>query len=196
MFLSLKVGVEHIINARASRVNRGRQATGWYNVGIVTPLRPRSTEKLKRMSPTEAAYIAGYVDADGCIILGKRKAPWTSSRIGFRPEVVITGSAKGVLFKIAGMAGGKLVPIPYRSSKLGKNVKQMYRVRFTTRHAKDLIEQIIPYLILKKRQAALVLQYYGMVDNKVNCGNSLDWFVDVYDEMRELNRVQDIDVST
>lgn len=94
------------------------------------------------------------------------------------------------------MAGGKLVPIPYRSSKLGKNVKQMYRVRFTTRHAKDLIEQIIPYLILKKRQAALVLQYYGMVDNKVNCGNSLDWFVDVYDEMRELNRVQDIDVST
>jgi len=151
--------------------------------------RENSLDRIKgtvTMTSQEAAYIAGFLDGDGTVILGKRKCPWTRTGVSFRPEVVFTCTSREVLEGIQKMAGRGIVKERMKPRN-GKNLKQQYTLRLSTRSALKVAQEVAPYAIIKKAQLGLISEYYDLVDHGFNCGNSLSKFVSIYEQMKTLN---------
>ena len=103
--------------------------------------------KVKQLNGTEKAYIAGMVDADGYITMGTKK----------QPQIGITNSCKRMLDWISEIIGhGKIEHKGYNE----KTQKTTYVWRLCGMASiKCLLEQISPYLKIKKDKAKKVIQY-------------------------------------
>ena len=96
-----------------------------------------------RLSTTEWAYIAGFLDGEGCI--SPRLHPDRN------PQIRLTASQVDI------------APLLYIQSRLGGQIAQRdygygtaYVWRLTSRYAvKDALRQLYPYLIVKRRRAAV-----------------------------------------
>lgn len=140
--------------------------------------------RVRKMSVAERAYIAGFLDGDGTIIIGKRKCDWTSAGESYRPDVVFSNTCRDALVTISNMIGTGSVG---EATVRGRNIKQLYRLRISSQQAKYLLQQIGEYLVIKKDQARLVLEHYDLLDEGKHCGNFLHGFRDIYYRMRVLN---------
>jgi hypothetical protein len=114
---------------------------------------------IKKMTPTESAYCAGYIDADGSISV---------AFTGFRKiKVNITSSDKSLIDKFCKLTGFNNVY--ERSTKNStirnfKNNKVYFSKPAWEWHlsAKEptlaFLEQILPYLITKKYRAEIAIE--------------------------------------
>ena len=98
------------------------------------------------------AYIAGIVDADGCVALRKDK------KIYLYPQVVVSNTHLPLLKMLQKRYNGSITKLKRRK----ENHTQAYNWRVTTDQARILLRDIIPYMIIKKKKAKIVLKY----DNK------------------------------
>lgn len=89
------------------------------------------------------AYVAGFVDGEGCILLERR---------GYL-RLEITNTGLPTLLFIQGIIGGSVAK---KSHKVNKTV---YRLRVSGAAAKDAITRLQPYLIEKQSQAVLAILY-------------------------------------
>lgn len=96
-------------------------------------------------------YVAGFLDADGWIsIQPPSKTGGAETRIG------ITNTNLQVLILIQEQYGGRLnSKTRYRS-----NHKQGWDLHFRVEEQKKLLEDILPYLIIKKEKAYLLKLYF------------------------------------
>ena len=94
----------------------------------------------------QRAYIAGFIDADGCINM--RKAP------NYVIRVQVYNTKISVLLWIKDLYGGRMW---VREAK--GNSKTSYTLEFTARPAYALLSDIYPYLILKKEQAKILINF-------------------------------------
>ena len=122
---------------------------------------------VKLLSKTEAAYIAGFLDADGCLVLQvkQRKEKDTGrKKIHFHPIIGFANNRIKVLQYIQRKCGG------FGSIK-SKNIlaDRSFDLKFSSSVIRWLLPQIIPYLILKRNQAEL-LKEYCKITNKVKGG--------------------------
>jgi intein/homing endonuclease len=133
-----------------------------------------------KISSTQKAYLAGFIDGDGSIYV--RLKPNDSYRYGFQvaPYIVLFQSAKDEeIFKEI----CSLIDCGYlRKRKDGILEYTIGRVA----DIKNFLEMIGPYLILKKRQADLILKILEkkeLVKNK----NDFKKLMDLIDKFRGLN---------
>ena len=107
---------------------------------------------MKTLTPTQAAYVAGFLDGDGSIFV--RLKPNAAYKYGFQiaPYIVFFQSAKETVFleRLQEMIGAGYVRL--RNDGIAEltigSIKEM----------RNLIQQVEPYLILKKQQARLLVQ--------------------------------------
>lgn len=98
------------------------------------------------------AYLAGLIDGEGWIGISRRKRTWKQSPSRthyFRPVIVI------------GM--NKRECVDFVASKLGLGVQvegDTFRVRFYPAVLRVLLPQLLPYLVMKRRQAQIILEYF------------------------------------
>ncbi len=107
---------------------------------------------MKTLTPTQAAYVAGFLDGDGSIFV--RLKPNAAYKYGFQiaPYVVFFQSSKEISFlkRLQEMIGAGYVRL--RNDGIAElTIGSMKAMR-------NLIRQIEPYLILKKQQARLLVQ--------------------------------------
>jgi hypothetical protein len=112
----------------------------------------------KIMSATEAAYTAGFVDGEGTISLNR--AARLRARAGFRyqPDLSMANTCRMVLERIVEMCGNGRIEVTntvHPIHKLG------YRLRFTSNQIRHVLPQLYPYLIIKRKQAELLLEFLG-----------------------------------
>ena len=101
----------------------------------------------RELSATDAAWLAGFIDADGSIGLGGRQG----SRYWLRPMVQVGQASKAVLEHIVDLVG---------EGSIGKNSKRtFYNLRYGPTVFRWLLPQLIPYLVVKRKQAELLLEY-------------------------------------
>ena len=94
------------------------------------------------------AYMAGIVDGEGCISVRKR-GKW-----GNHPQVDVVNTNIEVLELMKCMFGGCILNHHIKS----KTRKKCYVWRQSYLPASETLEQLLPYLIIKKRHALLAIQ--------------------------------------
>ena len=106
------------------------------------------------------SYMAGFVDADGSISIvtvAKKKR--------YIPKVAATNCNYEIIELFKNNFGGKI----RKRVRKNKNWRDCYEWSLTCRKAGKVIEQLFPYLIIKKEQAALALQAIE-IKSKSNAG--------------------------
>jgi len=89
------------------------------------------------------AYIAGLIDADGCVMLSK-----SNNRVHYRTQVTFVNTNKEVIDWVSGQINFNYHRV--EPSNPTKNRKTMYQIVTQSRpKVKALLEKILPYLIIK-----------------------------------------------
>ena len=138
----------------------------------------------------QKGYIAGMIDGEGCVHYYKSKAPTSKIGYTFVAKVTITNSHFETLFCIQQMSGlGKI----YQRTKQRGNRKIAYNLDFSPREAKVLLETVYPYLVTKKQQAKLMIEFCNTLKWGRGLGNILTqkelvYRHELFDVMKNLNR--------
>jgi hypothetical protein len=106
------------------------------------------------MDEANYAYLAGMMDGDGSIALYKRKDYRTQTGFSFTPKMRISAVSKLHLEKLQEIFGGS-IDNGYKNH-LSKNL--VYNLGWSSNQIRDLLPKIEPYLILKKKEANLLLE--------------------------------------
>lgn len=137
----------------------------------------RSCRKVNNITIEDAAYLAGFVDGEGSIILHR-------SRDRTAMRIAITNTNKGVIDWIQTITGvGNIVE---KKSKNAKH-KDCYIWLCNSQSAEDVLIQILPYLKIKIQQAELAINLQQNL-RIPNMRYSREWQLEYYLQMRELNK--------
>ena len=103
------------------------------------------------MTSEELAYTAGFFDGEGSISIIKYNPSVRCSIPTFSLVVKVTNNDKVVLEQLKGWFGGSVSPQNrgYRT----------YEWQVTSLLAKSFLEQVLPYLIIKKDRACLGIEF-------------------------------------
>jgi hypothetical protein len=106
-------------------------------------------------------YLAGFWDGEGCFYMGLQKAKNPNNpKLYPKAQVLLSQSGDdglALLEAIKAQYGGSI----YLHLKPGQHraKKTAYKIWWNKEEAVVLIKQLLPHLILKKKEAAEVLQY-------------------------------------
>lgn len=109
------------------------------------------------MTMIDKKYIAGFIDGEGYISIVKHKDTRLKRGYTLFPIFRITNSDKIALLEINEFIKGKI-----KSNGISKNKehKQVYRIEvIELRRIRDILREILPYLIIKKPQAQLMYDF-------------------------------------
>ena len=110
---------------------------------------------------TTLAYLAGFFDGEGCITIGK----FTNKRTGnleYGLTVETTQCNPEPLWTMKMLFGG------YVGIKQSTNTgyKRLYRHQAGRRKARYFLESLLPYLIVKREEALVALEFCDLYDQK------------------------------
>jgi hypothetical protein len=137
----------------------------------------RRGKECAKLTDAQAAYIAGFLDADGSVILYGRgeKARLRVSFTNRHKEtlewiVAVTG--------VGNVAGGKR-----------QNAKHSYcwNAFVNSEAAETLLTQVAPFMITKRTQAELAIDFHRKLHNPAYASD-IAWQQQVMSQMKDLNR--------
>lgn len=109
------------------------------------------------VSEAEKAYLAGFIDGEGCLTVTNSGA-----------VLIIVSTNLEVLKKIKKCLGiGNIKSRKIKSKKAKRYLKKSkisYHYRISGQNLENLLGLIQPFLIIKKEQAKLLLNYYKTVN--------------------------------
>ena len=111
----------------------------------------------KEYSVAELAYMAGIIDGEGSIYIGNFSSnPLTGSKY-YQTNIEVTNSDKPLMDWIVATFGGRINT--YTLKQLPKNSRRIhYRWIATGERVTHLVEVLLPYLIVKKPQAEIMIK--------------------------------------
>ena len=112
------------------------------------------------MTEPAKAYLAAMIDAEGCVGLAavKSRTALPEFPLGFIPRVLVTNSHLGLLELIKSVVGyGTLYHAKKNSTN--PNWSPIHRWTAAANHARQLLADVLPYLVIKRRQAELVIAF-------------------------------------
>ena len=98
-------------------------------------------------------YVAGFVDADGCIRVSPHRSKGAS--VSFTGDVAVTNTDGKVPYLLKAVFGGTL----YQSNQKMENSRPIWRWRVTGAKAAKMVRLIYPHLVRKKLQAENLLDF-------------------------------------
>lgn len=105
-------------------------------------------------------WLAGFVDGEGYIGLAYRSTKNRATKEKtLYPRLTITNTYLPVLLKIKEEFGGSL-KIQSKSKQYNKNGRQSYSLAWGPKATRLLLERLLPFLIVKKEQADLLLLHW------------------------------------
>jgi len=146
----------------------------------------------KQINNAEArfAYLAAVIDCDGSFTLVKENSQTHCKNIRYEFRIVVTNTNKEFLEAIKNEFGGH-VRVQNKSNGVWKT---SYRWTSSSKKIEEIAWGILPFLIIKKRQAELLLEFRKTVDaGRKTGGNGMgqeirDKRESIYWEMKKLNK--------
>jgi len=104
-----------------------------------------------KLSKLFLSWFAGIADGEGCIYIAKQ---CRGKKTYFAPAFSVCMTHKRTMFKIAKMCKAKLYThIPHYP-----NAKRYWTVRFWNQDGRKMLQQILPFLVTKYKQAKIMIQ--------------------------------------
>lgn len=129
------------------------------------------TSKLKKLSPCDKGYIAGILDGEGhlYVIGAYRESSYSRVRVRMTDKCVIDH-----LIKITGV-GLRSAYMPTQLRKDGKPRRKVYEWTVARRtDVRDLLKAVFDHLVLKKKQAAALLELESLKDQGAASGRGYE----------------------
>ena len=143
-----------------------------------------------RLRDTDAAYIAGILDGEGYITLNRQKRyrkRWNDEVWDYIPRVDITQARRELLDHIASLLEGSY------SLRHGGRDGNYWRISLGASSLQWLLPQVIPYLVLKKEIARMVLEYSifrTRQNHRHKFNENRPWQDEMYKRCKELNSLE------
>lgn len=106
-----------------------------------------------RLNNSTAAWMAGFIDGEGCITVNSQIRKETGYRY-FRPIFAIYNTCRKPLEIIQRYFGGKIGIVPAKGNK-----RKQYLLRYSQVVARKLVKRVLPYLVVKKQVAEAMLAF-------------------------------------
>jgi hypothetical protein len=113
------------------------------------------------ISAEDAAYIAGYIDGDGCIYISSNK----NKRCGHSPRITATSADRRYVEYLQDTIGGT---VSKHEPKEASNSVPRYLYQIVGQRALDLAAVILPYSRIKQDELRILIDY----GNIPKCPNS------------------------
>ena len=144
----------------------------------------------KILTVAEAAYLSGFIDGEGSLMINKRRRVWKDGTIRghyFRPVISVAQRDIDVLDYLKAMVGtGTRIDVRFNHGYGG------WEVKWSAGVIRWLLPQLVPYLVLKRRQAHLLLAFIAHNDSLVHGRELSDEEyaakAAMYNESRRLNQ--------
>jgi len=147
---------------------------------------------LNNLIETEKAYIAGFIDGEGCIRIEKRKSSSKLYEFDFEAWVIVTNTNSQVLEELKSITGVGIIYIYKKLPKSGNGKwRPCHRWQIVGMQAKDLLRAIYPYLKIKKTQTDAVLNFPCSVKLGGHKMRNLQFYneqMQVFLQIKDLNR--------
>jgi hypothetical protein len=111
-------------------------------------------------------YLAGFMDGEGCITLVKREGKKKTYSPEHKPTVVVNNCNKNILINIQNSFGGKLY-CQKRFEKTNGRMRDVYTLFFYNKDAHTICLKLVKFLVLKRRNAELIIDFYRNKPKKV-----------------------------
>jgi hypothetical protein len=111
---------------------------------------------MKTWLKTDLAYLAGFIDGEGCFFLGYRKI---GKRNCFPTSVLVAQTSQAVLHEYQASFGGTV----HDHGKTKKN-RPAWMWAIHGENAERLTRLVRPYLKVKKEQAEVFMQMRGVIN--------------------------------
>lgn len=134
-------------------------------------------------------WLAGIIDAEGCLTLKKIKRPTNLNRIGYQPTLDIDSTTPLFLqqIKSAFNNNGSIS----NGHKQKGNRKPTFHLNLSSNALRKFLPKIKPFLILKRHQVELVLEVLNILkDNHTKAGKYKEKYKD--DVNRNFMRLEEI----
>lgn len=140
----------------------------------------RTAARAKEMSLTQCAYLAGMIDADGSMgIYGSSK-----SKLRNRLRMTVANTHEVMLDWLVLVTGvGAVIPRPSQ----GSTFKQQFDWVVTGESATSVLEQSLPYMIVKRDRALVAIEYQEGLKDPVHRAD-VAWRERYRVEMLKLNK--------
>lgn len=104
------------------------------------------------VTDTDLAYAAGFIDGEGSFFsVGKRRADGT---VRLRPAISASNCQRAAIDKLVEMFGGSVYCKPQRGTR-----REIWEWRVTGERARAAALAVLPFLVLKRPQAEIVLAF-------------------------------------
>lgn len=135
------------------------------------------------------AYAAGFLDGEGCITIGKARQTGNPQRLYYTLNVTAANTNLAVLQRLEKTYGGSTLG---RADHIAKGWKQGYRWRVSSWGAVAFLKEVMPFLIVKRRQAEIALEFQQNMRHSGNRWSVLsdrecEYREKLYWEIRKLN---------
>lgn len=135
--------------------------------------------------PTELeySYLAGLIDGEGCIGLYEhinKKKQWTNT---FNMQFSITNTDKNIIEWIQKTFGGKWYIVTKKSQKLS----ECYKIYFNYENSYHILNKILPYLIIKKSQCKVAIEFLYVVLSGVGKNIKKTALEELYEKYKYMN---------
>ena len=131
----------------------------------------------------EKPYLAGLLDGEGCIMIAKSKRQGKKN-YEYCLRVFVSNSHLLGLQEVQKYFGGWLNEVKPDKNRFSQN--RCWRLWWNGKSGANLLEQLKPYLVIKKRQAELALQFAILRDRNPKDVNVLNVY---YQEIAREKRV-------
>ena len=133
-------------------------------------------------------WLAGFMDGEGCIYVSRTK---NSNRWGYQYtlRVELTQANKQLLEDIIERVGfgSNIWNKALNAIKNRKSKRNVYAIKWSSRQAHELLKKIYPYMVVKKAQASLGMEFQELVNENYGKGVRLsDEYNHKQVELREL----------
>ena len=142
-----------------------------------------------KISPTQASYIAGIIDGEGTLSMSYYKGAVDSYGKKYRSFSMtcrVTNTNKEVVDVFIMI---KLLNVP--PSRTGFKLKRQWSWLLPANGCREILPQLYPYLIIKKRQAEIFLDWFRDVSGRRGKNMTKELFqhkLEVLAELHTLNK--------
>lgn len=135
----------------------------------------RTSKSCAAMTQTQKAYIAGFLDGEGCLTISYRMpGPETGSKGCHRIIVHACNTNRTVIKTLRRLTG--LGQVHKFNVKQERNRKQTWQWQVWSREATSLLLQIEDFLIVKRAQCRLLLRFAELLETQpYNYLSARDW---------------------
>lgn len=109
-------------------------------------------------------YLAGMIDGEGCIAYHQKKDKKTISGFTFAPYMNVTSSVVWHLELLKDNFGGTISKDTQKGFA-NTGINDVYSLRWSSNEIRELLPRVLPYLILKRKEAVLVLEGLSITKN-------------------------------